>query len=268
MNQKDKRSDHKFPAPWRHHEPTQDDFDEALRIFDVDEELENSCRIFPHEFSKQERDSIVNLVPSDAKENTIEELLVHLGFAIGSYKHWEKNPPERANFKDFYRELGKIRTYSEKLSNAIAKLPRQFRERVDVGVCVGMLRDPHFAKLPGKPRYWSADWSNSFAYELANLHSVANEVERHFKEKNRGGSATDGLMTQLAYKTLIAYATCFDEIPPVTKSHPFTKILEIVTRVVGRHGAGVFSVMHYVDKVILEVRPKSEQEIDQSKHKA
>lgn len=268
MNQKDSRSDHKFPAPCRHHEPTKEDFDEALRIFELDGQLENDAEILPHEFSEQQRDSILGVLPSSTADRAIDEFLVHLGFAVGSYKHWEKNPPERANFKDFYRELGKIRNYSDKLSNAIAKLPRQFRERLDVGVCVGMLRDPHFAKLPGKPRYWSADWSNSFAYELANLHSVANEVERHFKEKNRGGSTTDGLMTQLAYKTLIAYATCFDEIPPVTKSHPFTEILDIVTRVVGRHGAGVFSVMHYVDKVISEVRPKSEQEVDQSKHKA
>ncbi len=75
-------------------------------------------------------------------------------------------------------------------------------------------------------------------------------------------------MTQLARETLIAYTTCFDEIPPVTESHPFTIILNIVTRIVGRHGAGVFSVMHYVDKVISEVRPKSEQEVGQSKHSA
>ena len=100
------------------------------------------------------------------------------------------------------------------------------------------------------------------------MHSVANEVERHFKEKNRGGVPTDGQMTQLARETLIAYATCFDEIPPVTESHPFTKTLDIVTRIVERHGAGVFSVMHYVEKVISEVRPESEQEVDESKHKA
>jgi len=268
MNSKARTSEHKFPAPGRHHEPTQEDFDEALRIIELDGQLENSCRIFPHEFSKQERDAIVKFVPSNATESTTEEFLLHLGFAIGSYKHWEKNPLARANFKKFYRELDKIRNYSDKLSNAITKLPPQFRERLDVGVCMGMLRDPHFAKLPGKPRYWSADWSNSFAYELANLHSIANEVERHFKEKNRGGVQTDGLMTQLAYKTLIAYATCFDEIPPVTESHPFTKILNIVTRIVGRHGAEFFSVMHYVEKVILEVRPESEQEVDESKHKA
>jgi len=267
MNSKDKQSKHKFPAPWRHHEPTKADFDEAIRIFEMDGQLENDARIFPHQFSKQDRDSIVNLVPSDAKENAIEEFLVHLGFAIGSYKHWEKNPPERANFKEFYRDLGKIRKYSDKLSNAITKLPTQFRERLDVGVCMGMLRDPHFAKLPGKSRYWTADWSNSFAFELTTLQAVADDVERHFKEKNKGGSTTDGQMTQLARETLIAYATCFDEIPPVTESHPFTEILDIVTRIVGRHGAGVFSVMHYVDKVISEVRPESEQEVDQPKHK-
>jgi hypothetical protein len=268
MSDKPNRSDHKFPAPWRHHEPTQEDFDEALRIFQMDLQLENPNRIFPYKFAIEGRARIAECLPNDAPDGLIDDFLLHLGFAIGSYKHWEKNPLAHANFKKFYRELDKIRNYSDKLSNAITKLPTQFRERLDVGVCMGMLRDPHFAKLPGKPRYWSADWSNSFAYELATLHSVANEVERHFKGKNRGGSTTDGLMTQLARETLIAYTTCFDEIPPVTESHPFTKILDIVTCIVGRHGAGIFSVMHYVDKVILEVRPKSEQEIDQSKHKA
>lgn len=258
MNQKDKRSDHKFPAPWRHHEPTKEDIAEAQRIIKMDGQLENDARIFPHEFSKQERDSIVRLVPSNATTIAIEEFLLHLGFAIGSYKHWDENPPVRANFKDFYRELGKIRNYSEKLSGAIKKLPLQFRERLDVGVGLGMLREPRFAKLPGKPRYWSADWSNSFSFELAVLQSVADDVEKHFKKKHKGGQTTDGKMSQLARETLIAYATCFDEIPPVTKSHAFVEILDIVTQIAGRHGAGVFSVMHYVDKVISEVRPESE----------
>jgi hypothetical protein len=264
MSQKDKRSDHKFPAPGRHDEPTQEDFDEALRIYELDGQLENSCRIFPHEFSKQQRDAIVKLVPSNATESTTEEFLLYLGFAIGSYKHWEKNPLAHANFKKFYRELDKIRNYSDKLSNAITKLPPQFRERLDVGVCMGMLRDPHFAKLPGKPRYWSADWSNSFAFELTTLQSVADDVEKHFKKKNKGGGTTDAQMTLLAREVLTAYASCFNEIPPVTEAHPFTGILDIVTHIVGRYGAGVFSVMHYVGKVISEVRPESPREDSQS----
>ncbi len=264
MNSEDKQSKHKFPAPWRHHEPTKEDFDEAMRIFEMDGQLENDARIFPHQFSEKDRDSIVKLVPSGATAAVIEEFLLHLRFAIGAYKHWDKNPPKTANFKRFYRELDKIRRYSEKLSGAIKKLPTHFRERLDVGVCIGMLRDPRFGKLPGKPRYWSADWSNSFAFELTTLQSVADDVEKHFKKKNKGGGTTDGQMTLLAREVLSAYSSCFDEIPPVTEAHPFTGILDIVTHIVGRYGAGVFSVMHYVGKVISEVRPESPREDSQS----
>ena len=268
MNSKARTSEHKFPAPWRHQEPTQADFDEARRISEMDGQLEGDDRIHPYIFSEQERNSIVKLLPDDAIEVAVEEFLLQLGFAIGSYKHWEKYPPERANFRNFYRELTKIRNYSDKLANAISNLPTQFRERLDVGVCMGMLRDPLFGQFPGKPRYWTADWSSSFAFELATLQSVTDEVEKHFKKKNKGGGDTDVEMTLLARATLVAYVSCFDEIPPVTESHPFTEILDIVTRIVGRYGAGVYSVMPYVDKVISEVRPKSEQQVDQSKHNA
>ena len=260
MNGKDNRSDHKFPAPWRHHEPTQEDFAEARRIFEMDGQLENDAQVFRHEFSEKDRDSIVKLLPGDATAAVIGDFLRRLGFAIGSYQHWEKNPPARSSFKKFYRELNKIRSYSKKLSGAISNLPPQFRDRMDVGVCLGMLRDPRFTKLAGQSRYWTPDWSASFAFELSTLQLVADDVEKHFKKKNKGGMPTDGLMTQLSRETLVAYATSFDEIPPVTKSHPFTEILDIITRIVGRHGAGVFSVMHYVDKVISEARPESPRE--------
>ena len=257
MNDKRNRSDHKFPAPWRHHEPTQDDFDEALRIFQMDGQLENPDRIYPYEFSIEDRDRIVQCLPNDTPAETIDEFLLHLGFAIGSYKHWEANPPQETNFKKFYRELDKIRNYSEKLSRALTSLPPYFRERIDVGVCMGMLSDKRFAKLPGSPRYWAADWSNSFAAELLALATTSNEVEDHFKQKNKGGGATDSQMTLLARATLAAYADCFNEIPPVTDSHPFARILAEITQIVDRHGAGVFSVMHYVTKVIREVQPDS-----------
>lgn len=257
MNSKARTSEHKFPAPWRHQEPTQEDFDEARRIFEMDGQLENNFRIFPYDFSEQERNSIVKLLPDDVTEVATEEFLLHLGFAIGSYKHWDKYPPERANFTKFYRELDKIRNYSDKLANAISSLPTQFRERLDVGVCMGMLRNPLFGQFPGKPRYWTADWSGSFAYELATLRSVADEVEKRFKKKNKGGGDTDGQMTLLARAILTAYVTCFDEIPPITKSHPFARILNVVNSILGRHGADVFSVFHYVNKVISEVKSDS-----------
>lgn len=254
MNSRAKKSEHKFPAPWRHHEPAQADFDEARRISEMDGQLEGDDRIHPYIFSEQERDSIVKLLPDDAIAVAIEEFLLQLGLAIGSYKHWEKYPPERANFKKSYRELKKIRNYSDKLSQAISNLPTQFRERLDIGVCMGMLRDPLFGQFPGKPRYWTADWSSSFAFELATLQSVTDEVEKHFKKKNKGGGDTDVEMTLLARATLVAYVSCFDEIPPKTKSHPFAKILDVVTGISERHGSGVFSVFHYVDKVISEVK--------------
>ncbi len=269
MKPKDKKPQHNFSRPSHDSLPPKEDYEEARRLFKIDGPIENPNEIFPHKFSASERDSILGLVPSNTTDDAKNEFLLHLGFAIGSYQYWRQSPPKRADFKRLYRELKKIRNYSSKMSAAITKLPIQFRERLDVGVGLSLLSKRNFADELDQPtRVWSADWSNSFTSELAILISVADDVEQHLKDKNTGGSPQDDQMTLLARKTLVAYASCFKELPPVTESHPFTKILKIVTRITGRHGAEFFSVMHYVDKVISEVRPNSKQEVDQSQHKA
>lgn len=257
MSTKKNTSDHKFPAPWRHHEPTEADEAEARRIIAMDGQLENPAKIYPYEFSEKERDSILDVLPDNAAEESKQAFLNHMAWAIGGYQFWMENPAERANYAKFYRELEKIRNYSDKLSASLSSLPIQFRERLDLGILMNLLRDPQFGQFPGKPRYWTADWSESFSRQLAAMHASADDVENHFKDKNKGGRSVDGRMTMLARETLAAYSTCFDEIPTKSKSHPFSKVLEVLAEIVGRYGAGVKSVFHYAGKVISEIETES-----------
>jgi len=61
-------------------------------------------------------------------------------------------------------------------------------------------------------------------------------------------------MSYMSLTIAIAYRDCFGDDPAPIEGKSFEKILALTTQIVGRHGASVFSVMHYVRKAVKDMQ--------------
>ncbi|MDH3611972.1 MAG: hypothetical protein OEU90_07040 [Gammaproteobacteria bacterium] len=231
-------------------------YEQVKHLIGSDQPIDNPFEVVPHEFSGDELTRLHEVFPDGISEAQSKRFIEQLSNLVGIYHRLSDSADKEIPNSQARKELKALRKSVASSHSLFVNLSSPLTRNIDIAVQhVQQMKE---IESSGKSAgyVWSfsapysdltAEWVQSLTTHMEELVNALDLIESKLKS-NSGGAPVDRAMSYLANRVAVEYKKCFDQMPSNIEEMHFERILSVLAEIVGRHGAGVFSVMHFVRK--------------------